>query len=135
MSAGQDLVDGANGAPPGGPGEAWRWVRIRARTVFANLAHNKPFAYPNPTFAASTSEYDANTGTGEQIAIRYVDSRQDTTDSPDNCVDFKDMVLVWWEHFIATIPPADVAAAIARAKVLRKWPTAFPGTPDFEKGQ
>jgi hypothetical protein len=135
MSAGQDLVDAGNGTPPGGPGWPWRWVKVRARTVFGNLHKNVPFAYPNTKYAATTSEYDANTGSSEQTSWRYIDSRQDTTDSPDNCMDFKDMVLVWWEHFLATTPPAEVAAAIAKAKTLRKWPTAFPGTPDFEKGQ
>jgi hypothetical protein len=108
---------------------------VRARTVFGNLKANTPFAYPNPTFAATTSEYDANTGSSEQTSWRYVDSRQDTADSPDHCVDFHDMVLVWWEHFLATTDPADVDAAIAKAKALRKWPSAFPGTPVFEKGQ
>jgi hypothetical protein len=110
-------------------------VRVRARTLFGNLAHNTPFNYPNPTYAATTSEYDANTGSSEVTSWRYVDSRQDAVDSPDNCVDFHDMVLVWWEHFIATTPPAEVAAAIAKAKTFRKWPTAFPGTPAWEKGQ
>jgi len=136
MSAGQDLVNGANGVDPAtGIGEAWRWVRVRARTVYGNLKANKPFNYPNPNYAATTSEYDANTGSSEATSWRYVDSRQDTNDSPDNCVDLKDIMLVWWEHFLATTPPAEVAAAVTRAKTLRKWPTAFPGTPDYEKGK
>jgi hypothetical protein len=135
MSAGQDLVNAANGAPPGGPGWPWRWVRVRARTVYGNLKNNKPFNYPNPTYAATTSEYDVNTGSGEVTAWRYVDSRQDTSDSWDNVVDPKDIMLVWWENFLATTDPKTVAALVAKAKQLRKWPTNYPGTPDFEKGQ
>jgi hypothetical protein len=135
MTADQDVFNADNGVDANGRALPWRWQRIRARTVFHNLARNLPFAWPNPNYAASTSEYDGVTGTSEQIAFRYVDSRQDATDSPDNCMDFKDMVLVWWEHFIATTPPADVASAIAKAKVLRKWPTGFAGTPPYEVGQ
>lgn len=135
MTADQDLINAANGVDGNNIGLPWRWSRIRARTVFHNLAKNLPFAWPNSKYAASTSEYDGVTGASEMIAFRYVDSRQDAVDSPENCVDFKDMVLVWWEHFIATTPAADVASAIARAKVLRKWPTGFPGTPPYEQGQ
>lgn len=136
MSAGQDLVNAANGVDPAtGVGEAWRWVRVRARTVYGNLKANKPFNYPNPTYAATTSEYDANTGSSEQTSWRYVDSRQDTTDSPDNVVDLKDIQLVLWENFLANTDPATVAKLVAKAKQLRKWPTAYPGTPDYEKGQ
>lgn len=136
MSAGQDLVNAANGVDPAtGVGETWRWVRVRARTVYGNLRKNKPFNYPNPTYAATTSEYDANTGSSEATSWRYVDSRQDTTDSPDNCVDFKDVMLVLWENFLLNTDPKIVAQLVAKAKVLRKWPTGFEGTPDYEKGQ
>lgn len=135
MTVDQDLANAANGVDGAGNALPWRWARVRARTVLGNLRKNLPFAWPNPTYAATVSEYDCITGTAEQIAFRYVDSRQDTTDSPDNCVDFKDMVLVWWEHFLATTPPAEVSAALAKAKVLRKWPTGFPGTPSYEAGQ
>lgn len=135
MAADQDVFNANNGAPPGGPGWSWRWVKVRARTVYGNLSKLVPFAYPNSQYAGTTSHYDAETGASEQVSWRYVDSRQDSVDSPDNCICFKDMVLVWWEHFLATTDPKDVAAAIDRAKKLRKWPTAFAGTPGFEKGQ
>ncbi len=105
------------------------------RTVFGNLSSGKPFNWPNRQYAASTSEYDAITGASEQVSFRYVDSRQDAANNPDNCICFKDMVLVWWEHFLATTPPAEVAAAVAKAKVLRKWPAGFAGTPPYEVGQ
>lgn len=135
MAADQDVFNANNGVDGNNNALPWRWVRVRARTVFGNLHKNLPFNWPNPTYAASTSTYDAGTGASEAVSWRYVDSRQDATDSVDNCMDFKDMVLVWWEHFIATTPPADVAAAVAKAKVLRKWPTGFPGTPPYEAGQ
>lgn len=135
MTADTDVFNADNGVDGNGAALPWRWVRVRARTVFGNLHKNLPFAWPNTSYAASTSEYDAVTGASEQTSWRYVDSRQDSTDSPDNCMDFKDIVLVWWEHFLATTPPDQVAAAVAKAKVLRKWPTAFPGTPTYEVGQ
>lgn len=134
MAAADQLVNDANGVDGGGKALDWRWVRVRARTVFGNLSKLPPFNWPNRTYAATVSEYDAVTGTAEQVAFRYVDSRQDASDSPNNCVCFKDMVLVWWEHFLATTPPKEVEEAIKRAGVLRKWPTNYPGTPPYEKG-
>jgi hypothetical protein len=136
MTADQDVLNNDNGVTqPNNAAMTWRWVRVRARTVFGNLHKNLPFAWPNGNYAATTSHYDAETGGSEQISWRYVDSRQEAVDNIDNCMDFKDIVLTWWEHFLATTPPAEVAAAIAKAKVLRKWPTGFPGTPSYEQGQ
>ena len=134
MTADMDVANANNGVDPNGNALPWRWVRVRARTVFGNLHKNLPFNWPNRNYAASVSHYDAETGSSEQTSWRYVDSRQDSADNPDFCMDFKDMVLVWWEHFIATTPAEDVASAVARAKVLRKWPTGFPGTPPYEQG-
>lgn len=134
MTADQDVFNATNGVDGNGAALSWRWVRVRARTVFGNLSKTLPFAWPNPTYAASTSEYDAVTGASEQTSWRYVDSRQDTTDSPDNVVCVKDIMLVWWEHYLATTDPKVVAAALAKAKVLRKWPTGYPGTPPYEAG-
>lgn len=129
MAAGQDLINGANGVnPTNGVGLDWRWVRVRARTVFGNLSKYTPFNYPNPTYAATTSEYDAVTGASEQVSWRYVAS-------DGQCYCFKDMVIVWWEHFLATTQPSDVVAAIAKASTLRPWPKDFPGTPPYERGQ
>ena len=135
MSADLDVKNGSDGVDANGAALPWRWVRARARTVFGNLSKLQPFNWPNPKYAASTSLYDAVSGSSEQTSWRYVDSRQDAVDSPDNVVCLKDIMLVWWEHFVATTPPADVAAALAKAKVLRKWPTGFAGTPPYEAGQ
>src|ERR1700760_275923 len=121
MGADVDLLNLNNGVQSDGTTAlAWRWVRVRARTVYGNITKLTPFAWPNPGFAATTSHYDAETGSSEQTSWRYVASREDTASSPDNVVDLKDIMLVWWEHFLATTPPAEVAAAVAKAKTLRK---------------
>src|ERR1700756_5339699 len=122
MPADVDVANANAGVDGNGAALLFRYVRVRARTVYGNLSKLLPFAWPNNQFAGSTSIYDAETGDSEQISWRYVDSRQDVSDDPDNCICFKDMVLVWWEHFLATTPPDEVAAAVAKAKTFRKWP-------------
>lgn len=135
MTADQDVNNGMNGVDANNGALPWRWVRVRARTVWGNLSKLQPFNWPNPKYAASTSAYDALTGASEAVSWRYVDSRQDATDSPDNVVCLKDMMLAMWELTLTKFTPEEVNAAIAKAKVLRKWPTAFPGTPPYESGQ
>jgi len=128
MSADQDVNNSLNGTDPTGVALTWRWVRIRSRTVFGNLRKNQPFNWPNRTYAASTSLYDAVTGTAEQIAWRYIDSE-------GTVWDLKDFMVVFIENFIKTVPQADRAAAINKASQLRPWPSGFPGTPPYEAGQ
>lgn len=122
-----------NGQDDSGNFLAWAWVKGRARTVFGNL-NAIPFnrVINNTTVAATPSDLDHGTLAAEEVSWRYIDSRQDTADSPDNVVDLKDIMIIWWEHFLATTDSADVAAAIAQAKILRNWPTTYAGRPGWE---
>lgn len=128
MSADQDVWNASNGVDPNGAALPWRWVRVRARTVFGNLAKLKPFSWPNPQFAGTTSEYDALTGASEATSWRYVAS--------DGVLyDHKDTMLILLEDLIERRGAVGMQALIAKAKVLRPWPSDYPGTPDFERGQ
>jgi hypothetical protein len=128
MVADQDVFNADNGVDPNGAALPWRWVRVRARTVYGNLSKLMPFAWPNTQAAATVSHYDAETGASEQTSWRYIDSNNEV-----QCL--KDMMLVFWELMLTKFTAAEVQAAIASASVLRPWPTGFPGTPPYEAGK
>lgn len=125
MSAGQDLVNAANGEDGNGGALPWRWVYGRARTI---LGHNNKIPFSRGTTPASPSEYDANVSGSEQIASRYIAS-------DGNVWDLHDYLRVKVELLIAQTPAADLAAARAAASLLRSWPIGYLGTPPFEIGK
>lgn len=125
MSAGQDLVNAANGeSSPGNP-LAWRWVYGRARTI---LGHNNKIPFSRGNTPASPSEYDANVCGNEQTGSRYIAS-------DGNVWDLHDWLRVQVELLIAQTPPEQLKAARAAASKLRPWPVGYLGTPPFEIGQ
>jgi hypothetical protein len=125
MSAGQDLVNAANGEDGNGGALPWRWVYGRARTI---LGHCNKIPFSRGNTPASPSEYDALVCASEQIASRYIAS-------DGNVWDLHDLIRVQVELLIAHTPAADLAAARAAAGVLRPWPAGYLGTPPFEVGK
>lgn len=125
MAAGQDLVNAGNGEDGNGGPLPWRWVYGRARTV---LGHCNKIPFSRGSTPASPSEYDAIVCGMEQIGSRYVAS-------DGNVWDLHDWLRVQIELTIASTDPAVLAAARAKAGVLRPWPANFPGTPPFEVGK
>jgi hypothetical protein len=125
MSAGQDLVNAANGVDGSQNPLTWRWVYGRARTI---LGHCNKIPFSRGTTPASPSEYDAIVCGMEQVASRYVAS-------DGNVWDLHDWLRVQVELLIAQTPPDQLAAARKAAATFRKWPVGYPGIPPFEVGQ
>ena len=128
MTADQDVDDAINGVQADGSFRPWAWVKVRARTVFGNLASNQPFTrvINGNNVAATPSELDHDIGTSEQISWRYIAS-------DGNVWDLKDFMLLLIEDFIAKTDAATIAALKAKAAVLRPWPANYAGAPSFEK--
>lgn len=128
MSYDQDVANAINGVTQDGrTARPWAWARVRARTVFGNLSKLKPFTWPNPTFAGTTSALDHLIGTAENVAWRYVAS-------DGRVYDHKDATLVLLEDLIERRGADGMQTLIGCAKVLRGWPGDYPGAPDFERG-
>jgi hypothetical protein len=128
MPADIDVFLGENGLQADGSPRPWALVKVRARTVFGNLAKKKPFVrrLGMVDVATTPSQYDHDIGTAEVTAWRYVAS--------DGVVyDHKDALLVLLEDLIERQGVAGMQALIAKAKVLRPWPPDYEGAPDFER--
>lgn len=124
MTADQDVLNAGNGVDGNGVGLAYRQVYVRARTVLSNILKKAPFSSPPSSSPSTTSEYDAITGTAEQVAWRYVDAYGNVWDKKA-----LDLVQIEWLLDGAPTPLtlAKIAKYRANADVLRPWPAGFAG--------
>lgn len=128
MPADLDVFQGENGILPDGSPRPWAFVRGRARKVLGDVIKKKPFTrrLANGTqVAATTSQYDHDILTAEQVGWRYVDSL-------GNVWDLGDFMLVCIERMVIDLGADKVNELRARASQLRAWPPNHPGRPDFE---
>lgn len=130
MSADQDVEAALNGVQADGSFRPWAWVRVRARTVFGNLAknaYNLPFTRTinGSQVAATPSALDHLIGTSEQTSWVYVAS-------DGHVYNLKDFAILLIEDFLETTDAAKVAELKAKASTLRPWPADYPA-PAFER--
>lgn len=138
MGAAENNEDSWNGVVEG-TGESgnntnvplsWRATYVRARTIIQTTLNKVAFNWPNPASPSSTSTYDQVQGAAEQVGWRYIDSYGQVWDN----VKLSLVQIEWLQDGAPTpLAQAQLAEYVAKASVLRPWPTgfvgAFPGDP------
>lgn len=129
-NADQDVNAALNGVGQNGDGSpnqtalGWRWVRARGRQIPAALHRLAPFNWPNRSQPASTSAFDAITGSAEQIASRWVDPY-------GNVINFMQTWVVDWiwklDGCPTPLPQHRLAQYITLSNQLNPWPNNYPG--------